>query len=200
MVAQPIRAVVDALHAAGLTLALTSEFALKVTPVCVLTPELRDLIRTSKDMLVAWLRQPAANDAQTIQDAKVAPKVELKGTAAQAAQPPAVDSEVTEQYARANEADMAMSRAEADTFKTRQARFLACGQVLEDVDRLAEKLLIRDREGDDRRLCLECTYYESAGRCVAAATGRLPGVSARLEPVPTVLQRCEAFGLRKGLV
>lgn len=32
-----------------------------------------------------------------------------------------------------------------------------------------------------------------------AATGRLQGVSARLEPLQTILQGCEAFGLRRCL-
>lgn len=94
--------------------------------------------------------------------------------------------------------DDAMTAVEADRCIDRRARLLACGQAVEDAERLAYKLLIRDREGDDRRMCLECNYYGSSGRCVAAATGRLVGASAWLEPVPTILQRCEAFGLRKG--
>lgn len=190
MAARRVLEVVDTLHAAGLTLELTPELALKVSPASVLTPDLRDLIRISKDMLVGWLQRPAANDAPADPDTKVSPRVEAT---------PAADIELSEHYARAHEADMAMSRADADTFNARMALFTDKGVSLGDAERLAERLVIRDREGDDRRLCLECSYYGSSGRCVAAATGRLPGVSARLEPVPTILWRCDAFGLRKAL-
>jgi hypothetical protein len=48
--------------------------------------------------------------------------------------------------------------------------------------------VIRDREGDDRRLCLECSHLQGSGRCgnhVRAGVGRdLP-----LELV-LMLQRC----------
>lgn len=80
----------------------------------------------------------------------------------------------------------------------RTERFALLGRA--DADELAERLTLRDRDGDDRRLCLECTWRGDTGRCLAAATGRLQGVDRRLEPVQTVLQRCEGFGLRKGLV
>ena len=67
------------------------------------------------------------------------------------------------------------------------------------VELWAEDLHLRDRRGDDRRMCVECSHLGDGGRCLAAAMGRLPGTSRRHEPVPTLLQRCEAFGLRKGL-
>ncbi len=64
----------------------------------------------------------------------------------------------------------------------------------------AERLRTRDRQGDDRRMCLECSHLGDSGRCLAAATGRLRHADRRHEPVPDLLQSCEAFGLRKGLV
>lgn len=87
--------------------------------------------------------------------------------------------------------------AEIAAFTVRAERFGMLGRA--DADDLAEKLTLRDRYGDDRRLCLECTWLGDTGRCLAAATGRLPGADRRLEPVQTILQRCRAFGLRKGL-
>jgi hypothetical protein len=87
--------------------------------------------------------------------------------------------------------------AEIAAFKARTERFALLGRA--DADDLAERLTLRDREIDDRRLCLECTWLGDTGRCVAAATGRIPGADRRLEPLQTVLQRCPAFGLRKGL-
>ena len=88
--------------------------------------------------------------------------------------------------------------AEMAAFTARAARFAQMGRA--DADDLAERLTLRDRDGDDRRLCLECSRLGDAGRCLAAASGRVPGADRRLEPVQTILQRCTAFGLRKGLV
>ncbi len=88
--------------------------------------------------------------------------------------------------------------AEMAAFTARTERFALLGRA--DADDLAERLTLRDRDRDDRRLCLECTWLGDTGRCLAAATGRIPGADRRLEPVQTVLQRCCAFGLRKGLV
>lgn len=88
--------------------------------------------------------------------------------------------------------------AEIATFTARTERFALLGRA--DADDLAERLTLRDRDGDDRRLCLECTWLSDTGRCLAAATGRIPGSDRRLVPVQTILQRCGAFGLRKGLV
>ena len=100
-----------------------------------------------------------------------------------------------------DEADMSLAPflndAEIEAFTARVERFLLRGRA--DANELAERLTRRDREGDDRRLCLECTWLGDAGRCLAAATGRLPGADRRFEPMQTILQRCEAFGLRKEL-
>ena len=87
--------------------------------------------------------------------------------------------------------------AEIAAFTARTERFALLGRA--DADDLAERLTLRDRDGDDRRLCLECTWLGDTGRCLAAATGRIPGADRRLEPAQTLLQRCVAFGLRKGL-
>ena len=87
--------------------------------------------------------------------------------------------------------------AEIAAFTARTERFALLGRA--DADDLAEWLTLRDRDGDGRRLCLECTWLGDAGRCLAAATGRIPGAHRRFEPVQTTLQRCGAFGLRKGL-
>ena len=88
--------------------------------------------------------------------------------------------------------------AEMATFTARAERFALLGR--RDADDLAERLTLRDRDGDDRRLCLECTWLGDTGRCLAVATGRIPGADRWLEPVQSILHRCGAFGLRKGLV
>ena len=64
---------------------------------------------------------------------------------------------------------------------------------------LADRLERRDMEGDDRRACVECSHLGNGGRCLAAAAGRLRNTDRRHEPVLDLLQRCEGFGLRKGM-
>ncbi len=87
--------------------------------------------------------------------------------------------------------------AETAAFTARTERFALLGRA--DADDLEKRLTLRDRDGDDRRLCLECTWLGDTGRCLAAATGRIPGADRRLEPAQTILQRCRTFGLRMGL-
>ncbi len=69
----------------------------------------------------------------------------------------------------------AMNSAEIDLFLSRLARFTDKGLSYGDAERMAEKLVIRDREGDDRRLCLECSHLQGSWRCgnhVRAGVGR----------------------------
>lgn len=68
-----------------------------------------------------------------------------------------------------------------------------------DADDLAERLHLRDVQDDDRRMCLECSHLDARGRCRAAEAGAVLGADPRLEPVPTILMRCEAFELHEGL-
>jgi len=88
--------------------------------------------------------------------------------------------------------------AEINAYLAREARFTRLGRAAA-AEHLAERLTLRDRQRDDRRLCLECAALADSGRCLVAARGRLPGASRGLEPVPTILQRCEGFTLAPGL-
>ena len=88
--------------------------------------------------------------------------------------------------------------AEIEVFLVREARFTRLGRTV-DAEHLAERLTLRDREQDDRRLCLECAALATNRRCELAAQGRLAGADRRLEPVPTILQRCPGFTLAPGL-
>jgi hypothetical protein len=92
-----------------------------------------------------------------------------------------------------------MNTLEIAQYSARLARFADRGMTEDEAERVADLLMRRDRNGDYRRMCIECSHLGASGRCLAAAVGRLPGVDRRLEPVPIFLQRCEAFGLRKGL-
>ena len=83
--------------------------------------------------------------------------------------------------------------AEIDRFQTRHARFIRLGIADQDADDLAERLTLRDRGCDDRRMCLECRELALSGQCNAAARGGMPGVDRRMEPVPDILMRCQCF-------
>lgn len=91
-------------------------------------------------------------------------------------------------------ASPAMSTGEIDLFLKRQARFTNRGVNLDDAERLADVLVIRDRDGDDRRLCLECTHLQGFGqwRCGnwQAADVARDGLARDLV---RMLQRCGGF-------
>jgi hypothetical protein len=81
--------------------------------------------------------------------------------------------------------------AEIETFMARSTRFGAMGRV--DAEPLAERLTLRDRQADDRRLCVECRELVTSGRCAAARRGALAKTDRRLEPTQNILMRCPAF-------
>ena len=57
-----------------------------------------------------------------------------------------------------------MTGPEIDTFTARLARFTDKGLGLDAAEALADKLVTRDRDPDNRRLCLECLHL-SGGEC-----------------------------------
>ena len=92
----------------------------------------------------------------------------------------------------------AMNTAELETFMARLARFSAKGMTIADGEVLADKLVIRDREQDNRHSCFECTHlagsgswrcgnWQSAGVAVRARDAQLPTDFVNL------LQRCDGF-------
>lgn len=78
------------------------------------------------------------------------------------------------------------SDAEIQAFTARRDRLLRWGNSAQEADYLAERLTLRDREADDRRVCGECGHGRST-RCPDG--GPLPA---------TVLHRCPTFN--PGLV
>ena len=94
----------------------------------------------------------------------------------------------------------AMNGTEIDTFTARVIRFAAKGVIHTDGEALADKLATRDRDSDDRRLCLECQHltgqtagswrcrdWQRAGIALQARDAGLPGDLVR------TLQRCDGF-------
>jgi hypothetical protein len=58
----------------------------------------------------------------------------------------------------------AMNTLEIDTFTRQLARFTDEALTLAQAEQAAGRLAIRDRESDDRRTCLECSYLLGNGR------------------------------------
>jgi hypothetical protein len=94
----------------------------------------------------------------------------------------------------------AMNTAEIKTFTARLSRFTTRGMTMSDSEVLADKLVIRDREEDDRRVCLECRHFaghrSGSWRCInwLAAGIAIRSRDAQL-PADLVaqLQRCDGF-------
>ena len=87
-----------------------------------------------------------------------------------------------------------MNTCEIDTFTARLGRFTERGLHLDDAERLADTLVIRDREGDDRRLCLECIHLQGFGRwrCGNSELANVPPYGVARDLV-LMLQRCDGF-------
>ncbi len=94
----------------------------------------------------------------------------------------------------------AMNTAEIENFTARLLRCTAKGLPVLDSEALADKLVNRDREQDDRVICLECmnlggygagswrcTNWKAAGISVSPLHASLPG------DVVIQLQRCAGF-------
>ncbi len=91
-----------------------------------------------------------------------------------------------------------MSGAAIDTFTVREALFTDKGLSLDESETLADKLVLRDRDADDRRLCLECAHLHGASRwrcgnwkqAEVAPDGLARGLAV-------ILQRCGGFEVRQ---
>jgi hypothetical protein len=94
----------------------------------------------------------------------------------------------------------AMNGVEIGTFETRLHKFTEKGLAGKDGEALADKLVLRDREQDDRRVCMECRHFAGHGagswRC---GNWQVAGIAIRPRdtqlPADLVLQlqRCDGF-------
>lgn len=91
---------------------------------------------------------------------------------------------------------LAMNGREIVTCMVRLARFSDMGLGLEVAQGIADRLMVRDRDADDRSVCLECTHlcrgwrcanWDRAGVSIRASDARLPAEFVSL------LQRCNGF-------
>ena len=88
----------------------------------------------------------------------------------------------------------AMNSVEIDTFTARLGRFTDKGMAYDQAEALADKLVQRDREGDDRRLCLECRHLQGAGRW-RCGNWHQAGVAREglARDLVLMLQRCDGY-------
>lgn len=90
----------------------------------------------------------------------------------------------------------AMNTREIETFTARLARFTDKGAELEVAEWVADRLVIRDREKDDRTVCLECAHLQRGGRCgnwQIAGVARRAGDAQLATELVNALQRCSGF-------
>ncbi|WP_041790321.1 hypothetical protein [Rhodoferax ferrireducens] len=93
-----------------------------------------------------------------------------------------------------------MNGVEIDTFAARLHKFADWGLARNDGETLADKLVLRDRDQDDRRVCLECKHFaghragssrcgnwQAAGVAIHSRDAQLPA------DLVIQLQRCDGF-------
>ena len=88
----------------------------------------------------------------------------------------------------------AMNRAEIDLFNARLFRFTTRGLSLIEGEALVDKLRQRDREQDERRLCLECAHLQGVvrPRCGNHGLAEVPAEGIAPELIKS-LQRCAGY-------
>jgi hypothetical protein len=87
-----------------------------------------------------------------------------------------------------------MNTVEIDTFTMRLARFTDKGLSLAEAEQLVDRLVVRDREFDDRRMCLECAHLHGYGRWRCGNFGPADMAPEGLEPeLVKMLQRCLGY-------
>jgi hypothetical protein len=96
----------------------------------------------------------------------------------------------------------AMNGVEVGTFETRLHKFTEKGLARKDGEVLADKLVLRDRESDDRRVCLECQHFAGHGagswRCgnwIRAGVATQQRDEALPANLVNQLQHCSGFTL-----
>jgi hypothetical protein len=81
--------------------------------------------------------------------------------------------------------------ADIARFTARVQRFARLGIGAEDADDMAERLTLRDRDGDDRVMCAECANYRP-GRCGSHKAAGLHSPELGRD-LAGMLQRCAGF-------
>ena len=92
-------------------------------------------------------------------------------------------------------AAVAWTDADIARFLDRRARLMRWGWAEHEAEKLAERLVKRDREDDDRSICAECSHYRP-GRCGNHRSALLATADVGRD-LATLLQRCPGFDSTK---
>lgn len=84
----------------------------------------------------------------------------------------------------------AMNSVEIDTFIRRLSVFADKGLPLTDREALADRLVIRDRESDDRRACLECLHLTGRAETQACRNWQEVGIKTKDSQLSSEQVRC----------
>ena len=87
----------------------------------------------------------------------------------------------------------AMNMAEIDRFLARVEFFSGKGVGLDAAETLADAMVFRDRDADDRRSCIECQHFSP--RRKTCGNTRSSGVGPEVGDMAVKLQRCPGFQL-----
>ncbi len=163
------------LRGAGLVLTLTPAGGLHVAPRSALTEDQRNTIRAERDALVLALEAEAASLAPP-------PPAQPR----RSGNPLLPHAQATECHAGGwNDGEIAR-------FQARVGRLVGRGFAEADAEHLAERLVLRDRNADDRVVCAaDCRHYRP-GRCGNHRAALLDGPDIGAE-LAALLQRCPGW-------
>jgi hypothetical protein len=144
---------------------------------------------------LARLKNEMASDSQATKPTKPLSSGQKQGFVGFVA---CVNDDIQKKYA-ANDPDRwcwpnspAMNTAEIANFQERIAQFTQKGLSYDSAEQVADKLVFRDREWDDRRMCLECEHMKGYWRCGNKQLLNFVSLDLSLDLVMK-LQRCTGF-------
>lgn len=154
----------------GFALALLPSGGLAVQPASKLTDAHREMLRLHRDALVLALSTEPEKRLQT-------------------------DMGACDPDLHAWPHTSAMNTSEITAFNGRYHLFVERGLAKQLAEELADALVTRDRQRDDRRLCLECSHLRGSDRSWSCCHGHLAGLGTSHIPGEQVvqLQRCNGF-------
>ena len=157
-----------------------------VATVATVRPQTPSSVASVATVSVATAQKQAANDP--VQAMGLVSKVEVSAlVSAEQGLPPDPDRWCWPHSS-------AMTGREIQTMVERTHLFNRRGLASLEAELLADKLVTRDREADDRRLCLECAHLSRVGglRCAQWQRAGL-GYVALPAGMAVLLQRCNGF-------
>ncbi len=197
-----VQEIIAGMQQQGFALSLTSTGGLAVTPASRLDDQQRALIRDHRAAIMAHLT--AANDSTAhpeINTGTVRPPPGLSPKMLAASL--ALDAQIAASGALPADPDrncwphtQAANSSELKTMATRLERFARIGMDVDQAERLADKLLTRDREGDDRHVCVECLHCQH-GQCSNSRAAGLNHPELGRDYALT-LKRCGSYAAGAG--